>query len=228
MALLLHGFPQTSRSWSGVIPVLAAAGRRVIAPDLRGYSPGARTGPYDVRTLVADVLAFTDAPRFDLVGHDWGAAIAWQTAIRHPERVRTLTVVSVPHPLAFTQALRTDPDQQRRSQYMRDWSAGDAPDLATPGDGDRAAAEAIAAGLEYYKAQSAADLDGLGPVTVPTLHVWSTEDPALGPVATRSTAEHASGPYRLEVFEGVDHWIPEREPERLGALIVEHVESSRA
>jgi pimeloyl-ACP methyl ester carboxylesterase len=222
---VLHGFPQTKRSWANVIPALAAAGHRVIAPDLRGYSPGARQPPYDVRTLVADVLAFTDAPQFDLVGHDWGAAIAWQTAIRHPERIRTLTVVSVPHPLAFTHALRTDPDQQRRSQYMRDWSAGDAPDLQPPGD--RASAAAIAAGVEYYKAQSAQDLEGIGPVTVPTLHVWSTEDPALGRVATELTAEHVTGPYRLEIFEGVDHWIPEREPERLGALILEHVECSR-
>jgi pimeloyl-ACP methyl ester carboxylesterase len=197
----------------------------VIAPDQRGYSPRARRPPYDVRTLVQDVLGFTDAPRFDLVGHDWGAAIAWQTASRAPERLRSLTVVSVPHPLAFTHALRTDPDQQRRSQYMRDWSAGDTPDLATPGD--RADPDAIAAGVEYYKAQSAKDLEGLGPVTVPTLHVWSTEDPALGRTATELTAEHVRAPYRLEVFEGVDHWIPEREPERLGALIVEHLESSR-
>src|SRR4051794_765138 len=119
VVLLLHGFPQTSREWRGVMPALAAAGCRVIAPDLRGYSPRARTGPYDVRTLVGDVLAFTDAPQFDLVGHDWGAAIAWQTAIRHPERVRTLTTISVPHPLAFTQALPTDADQQERSAYMR-------------------------------------------------------------------------------------------------------------
>jgi pimeloyl-ACP methyl ester carboxylesterase len=219
--LLLHGFPQTSRSWAAVIPLVAAAGHRVLAPSLRGYSPGARTGPYDVRTLVADVLAFTDAGQFDLVGHDWGAAIAWQTAIRHPERVRTLTAVSVPHPLAFTHALRTDPDQQRRSQYMRDWSAGDAPDLETPGD--RASPEAIAAGVEYYKAQSAADLEGLGPVTVPTLHVWSTEDAALGPVATELTADHVTGPYRLVVLDGVDHWIPEREPARLASAIVEHL-----
>jgi pimeloyl-ACP methyl ester carboxylesterase len=202
------------------MPVLAAAGCRVIAPDLRGYSPGARSGPYDVRTLVGDVLALAPDGPFDLVGHDWGAAIAWQTAIRHPER--TLTAVSVPHPLAFTHALRTDPDQKQRSAYMRRWAGGDGPDLLVPGD--QAPPEAVRAGLEYYKAASARDLEGLGPVTVPTLYVWSTEDDALGPVAAELTAEHVTGPYRFVVLDGVDHWIPEREPERLAARILERVE----
>jgi len=220
VVVLLHGFPQTARSWRGVLPRVAAAGHRVIAPDLRGYSPRARSGPYDVRTLVGDVLAFTDGP-FDLVGHDWGAAIAWQTAIRHPERVRTLTAVSVPHPLAFTHALRTDDDQRARSKYMRRWAEGDAPDLAPPED--MAPPEAVAAGIEYYKAASARDLEGLGPVTVPTLYVWSTEDDALGPVAAELTASYVDAPYRFVVLEGVDHWIPEREPERLAEAILEHL-----
>ena len=232
VALLLHGFPESRYSWRHQLPLLAGLGWRAIAPDLRGYGQSSRpprTADYAIGHLVEDVAGLFEAAgarRRLLIGHDWGAAIAWQTAIRHPERVRTLTVVSVPHPLAFTHALRTDPDQQQRSQYMRDWSAGDLPDLEVPGD--RASDEAIAAAVGYYKAQSAADLDGLGPVTVPTLHVWSTEDPALGRVATELTAEQATGPYRLVVLEGVDHWIPEREPERLGALIVEHVESSAA
>jgi pimeloyl-ACP methyl ester carboxylesterase len=227
--LLLHGFPQTSREWLGVIPALAGAGCRVIAPDLRGYSPGARSGPYDVRTLVGDVLALTDAPRFDLVGHDWGAAIAWQTAIRHPERVRSLTSVSVPHPLAFTEALRTDEDQRARSLYMRRFAAEDEPALeVAEGAQEIASPEAIRAGLEYYKAQSAADLEGLGPVRVPTLYVWSTEDVALGRTAAEATGQYVDAPYRFVVLDGVDHWIPEREPDRLGALILEHLESSRA
>jgi pimeloyl-ACP methyl ester carboxylesterase len=222
--LLLHGFPQTSREWRGVMPALAAAGCRVIAPDLRGYSPRARSGPYDVRTLVGDVLGFTDAPQFDLVGHDWGAAIAWQTAIRHPERVRTLTSVSVPHPLAFTQALRTDEDQRARSLYMRRFATEADPVLdVAEGAREVAAPEAIRAGLEYYKAQSAADLDGLGPVRVPTLYVWSTEDVALGRTAAETTGDHVDAPYRFVVLDGVDHWIPEREPDRLSALILEHL-----
>jgi pimeloyl-ACP methyl ester carboxylesterase len=127
LVLLLHGFPQTSHSWRRVWPGLGWAGYRVVAPDQRGYSPGARpdgVDAYRMPELVADVVGMLDAlgaDQADVVGHDWGAAVAWQLAGRHPERVRTLTTVSVPHPLAFVEALRTDDDQRRRSLYMRDF-----------------------------------------------------------------------------------------------------------
>src|SRR5690242_4881369 len=94
--LLLHGFPQTSHCWRRLAPQLT--GYRTIAPDQRGYSPGARPGDveaYRVPELVADALALLDELDVDLahvVGHDWGGAVAWQLAARHPERVATLTV----------------------------------------------------------------------------------------------------------------------------------------
>jgi pimeloyl-ACP methyl ester carboxylesterase len=209
-----------------VIPRLAAAGHRVIAPDLRGYSPGARTGPYDIRTLVGDVLALAPDGPFDVVGHDWGAAIAWQAAIRHPDRVRTLTALSVPHPLAFTEALRTDPDQQARSQYMRRFVEEDDPPLeVAEGAGDLAPPEAIRAGLEYYRAMGQGYLDEIGPAKVPTLFIWSTEDTALGRAGAEMTERYVEAPYRFVVLDGVDHWIPEREPERLAGLVLEHLAS---
>src|SRR5699024_10080215 len=101
--LLLHGFPQTSSCWRRVRPALVEAGLRVIAPGLRGYSPDARPldpAAYRIEILVDDVLALADhfgARRFHLVGHDWGGALAWHLAGRHPERIRTLTVLSTPH-----------------------------------------------------------------------------------------------------------------------------------
>jgi pimeloyl-ACP methyl ester carboxylesterase len=226
LVLLLHGFPQTKRSWAAVMKKLGAAGRRVVAPDLRGYSPGARAEPYDVRTLVGDVLGMADAlgaERFDLVGHDWGGAIAWQTAMRRPGRLRTLTAVSTPHPLAFTRALREDDDQRARSQYMRRYAAGGALEHPEDDSHDVAPREAVEAGLRYYRAQSAADLDGAGPVTVPTLYVWSTEDAALGRAAAEWTADHVTAPYRFVVLEGLSHWIPEDRPDELAGLILEHV-----
>ncbi len=123
LVVLLHGFPQDSTCWREVEPLLHAGGCRTLAPDQRGYSPQARprhTGAYAVRELVGDVLALLDgagADRAHIVGHDWGAAIAWELAIRHPHRVTTLTTLSTPHPTAFRQALRTT-DQRRRSWYM--------------------------------------------------------------------------------------------------------------
>jgi len=108
--LFLHGFPQTSLSWRHQMDAVAEAGHRGVAFDQRGYSSGARpprVEDYRTDELVADVIALADEldlERFDLVGHDWGAMVAWVTAARHPGRLRTLTAVSVPHPMAFAAA----------------------------------------------------------------------------------------------------------------------------
>ena len=126
--LLLHGFPQTSVSWLHQLEALGEAGMRAVAFDQRGYSPGARlpaVSDYVVDALVHDVLAVADTlgmTSFDLVGHDWGAMVAWVAAARHPDRVRTLTAVSVPHPRAFAAALagpgKGADDQRQRSSYI--------------------------------------------------------------------------------------------------------------
>lgn len=245
VVLLLHGFPQTSWSWRRVQPALAAAGFRTVAPDQRGYSPDARPAGvehYRMPSLVADALAVIDhlqADRAHVIGHDWGAAVAWHVAGRHPDRVRTLTTVSVPHPRAFVEALRADPDQRARSRYMKDWA-----DPATEQrmlDGglnelfgipsvdathylDRLREPgAMTAALNYYRAQSLEDLDGLGPITAPTLHVWSDADAALGPAAAQATKDHVAGPYRFEALPGISHWVPEEAADRLTELILEHL-----
>jgi pimeloyl-ACP methyl ester carboxylesterase len=245
VVLLLHGFPQTSWSWRGVWPVLSDAGFRVVAPDQRGYSPDARpvgVGHYRMPSLVADALAVLDAvgaPAAHVVGHDWGAAVAWQVAGRHPERVRTLTAVSVPHPVAFVEALRSDPDQRARSRYMKDWQDPAVEEQLLDGGLDSVFGiagvdagryvqtmrqpGALTAALSWYRAQSLSDLEGLGPITAPTLHVWSDDDAALGPTAAHATGSHVDGPYRFEVLAGVSHWVPEQAADRLGALLLEHL-----
>ncbi len=134
--LFLHGFPQTSYSWHHQLDAVGAAGYRGLAFDQRGYSPKARpesVDDYRIGQLVGDVLAVADVwdlDRFDLVGHDWGAMVAWVVAARHPDRVRTLTAVSVPHPRAFAAAFGAivtgdaavdaagDADQRQRSSYI--------------------------------------------------------------------------------------------------------------
>ena len=104
---------------------LGAAGFRAVAPDQRGYSPGARpegVEPYGIAHLVGDVVAMCDAlgaEQVDLVGHDWGAIVAWVVAARHPERLRTLTAVSVPHPEAFADAYESPASNQHEmSSYI--------------------------------------------------------------------------------------------------------------
>jgi pimeloyl-ACP methyl ester carboxylesterase len=257
LVLLLHGFPQTSYSWRHQLEALGEAGYRAVAFDQRGYSSGARpegTAHYKLDHLVADVIAVADwlgGHRFDLVGHDWGGAVAWQTAGRYPDRLRTLTVVSTPHPAAFTSSLSAgggrggDGDQAQRSSYMEFFQQPEVPEqtfLADDAAGLRNLYAASGLGedteeyvrvltepycmtgaLNWYRAASIADVQGMGTITTPTLYVWSTNDVALGREAAEATADHVQGPYRFEVLEGVSHWIAEEAPDRLNALLLEHL-----
>ncbi|MFG2788332.1 alpha/beta fold hydrolase [Streptomyces sp. NPDC048419] len=252
--LLLHGFPQTGLVWQRQVEALAAQGCRVVAPDQRGYSPGARPErPEDYRMgrLVDDVVTITEElgwAAFDLVGHDWGGAVAWWTAQAHPGRVRTLTVVSTPHPGALATTLRTDEDQRTRSRYMIDWRetpateermlAHDAHELRglfagkVPKDSAdtyvRHLSEpgALTAALNWYRAGRP---DGaIGAVEVPTLYVWSTQDSAFGPAAAQETGRWVDGPYRFETLQGVSHWVPEEAPETLSRLLLEHLRAHGA
>src|SRR5688572_7008303 len=248
--LLLHGFPQTSRCWAAQLDALAAAGRRAVAFDQRGYSPGAR--PDDVAAfkpaaLVSDVLQVADAcgfDRFDLVGHDFGGMVAWMVAGHHPDRVRTLTVASTPHPAAFRSSYQRSSDQNERSGYMRSFRAAERgeveADLLADGAAglravyaglDDGAVEeyvevlsqpgALVAAIDWYRSMSGTASAATPPSAVPTLYVWSDQDPALGRDAAEATAALVTGPYRFEVLEGVGHWVPELAGDRFTALLLE-------
>lgn len=248
--MLLHGFPESGQQWSAQLATLGGSGAcHAIAPDQRGYSPGARpesVADYRRTELVSDVLAIADAlhwETFDLVGHDWGAAVAWTTAAWHPERVRTLTAVSVPHPDPFTAAIRNDEDQQQRSAYMRTLQSNRAERelLAADGRALRRVYEnkiphehvadyvarlsepgALTAALNWYRAMHY-DAEPVGPVTVPTLYVWGTEDVAVGSAAALSTDQYVTGPYQFEMLQGVSHWIPEEVPDTFDQLLLRHL-----
>ncbi|HUR52479.1 MAG TPA: alpha/beta hydrolase [Mycobacteriales bacterium] len=243
--LLLHGFPQTSHCWRLLVPHLSSY--RVVLFDQRGYSPRARpldVEDYRVPRMVEDALGVLDALGIEqahVVGHDFGAAVAWQLGARHASRVLTLSVLSVPHPGAMIEALRNDPDQRGRSQYMRTFARpgydeelladgaqqlraffSDAVDVEQVVTAAREPG-ALAAWLKWYPGQRLADLGDTPAVTVPTLHVWSDGDAALGPAATMATREWVTGTYRLEVLEGVSHWIPEEAADRVAPLLLEHL-----
>jgi len=122
--ILLHGFPESHRTWRGVVPDLARD-RFVVAPDQRGYARSDKpegVDSYATDRIVADVLALADALGIDcftLVGHDWGGAAAWMAALKHPDRVARLAIVNAPHPLVFQRSLFDDPEQRAASQYIR-------------------------------------------------------------------------------------------------------------
>ncbi|MGQ0841695.1 alpha/beta fold hydrolase [Actinokineospora sp.] len=246
--LLLHGFPEAATAWAHQVAELGRAGYHAVAFDQRGYSPGVRpeeVADYRMDELVGDVLAIADElgwSRFDLVGHDWGATVAWHTAAEHPERVRTLTAVSTPHPSALAAALREDEEQQLRSQYMAVFRERSAERRLL--DDDAAALRRI---YEYRPAPSQIDdyvvrLSEPGALTaalnwyraarwnvapeavaVPTMYVWSTEDVAFGSAAALACGKWVTGAYRFEMLEDVSHWVPEEVPETLTALLLDHL-----
>ena len=124
LVVLLHGFPEFWWSWRHQIPALAEAGFRVVALDLRGYAQSdapPRWRDYRMELLAGDVAGLIDAlgeERAHVVGHDWGAAVAWMVATLHPERVERLAILNVPHPETMLRTLRTSPQQLRHSWYM--------------------------------------------------------------------------------------------------------------
>ncbi len=252
--VLLHGFPQDSSAFDRMAPLLHDAGLRTLAPDQRGYSPGARPGgraAYRLREVAGDVLALLDAAGLDsahVVGHDWGGIVGWALGAWYPERVRTLTALSVPHPGTIGRAVLTS-DQGLRSTYVAAFQVPVLPERLLLAGGGRAlrgvlvngglpedAVEryvtrmlqpgALSSALAWYRAVPFGARDGVGTVTVPTLHVWSTGDAFLGRTATEATRDHVSGPYSLEVLEGVPHWIPELAAERTAELVVAHTRTA--
>ena len=263
VVLLLHGFPQTSRCWSAQLPALAEAGYHAVAVDQRGYSPGARPddpAAYAMAHLVDDVLGMIDAlgvDSVDLVGHDFGGSVAWTVAGHHPDRVRTLTVASTPHPLAFVHAYQASTgssgtsDQNERSGYMRTFRANprgqlEAQMLADDGAGLRsvftglpeesveAHAEALSepgalvAAMDWYRSMSARASAAVPPCTVPALYVWSDADPAIGRDAALATTQYVTGTYRFAVLEGIGHWIPELAANRFTGLLLDHLRTRSA
>jgi pimeloyl-ACP methyl ester carboxylesterase len=252
--VLLHGFPQDSRSWDAVSPLLHARGYRTIAPDQRGYSPRARPRPrraYRPSELVADIVELIEVAGLGpvhLVGHDWGAAVAWALAGRRPDLLRSLTALSVPHPAAFIRAMLTS-SQVVRSRYMfffqlpwlperqltsgKPWerllrSTGMSPVSAARDAQLMHDRDTARSALNWYRAMLlSSPRTRRAKTIVPTLYVWSARDTAIGPQGAALTPRFVTGPYTYEVLEGVSHWIPEEAPERLDALLARHFDAAR-
>jgi pimeloyl-ACP methyl ester carboxylesterase len=249
LVVLLHGFPQSPAAWTGVVPALTAAGYRVVAPWLPGYRGGFVPQDHELRLQVAadEVVGLADglgAERFHVVGHDWGALVAWRLAADVPERVATITALSVPHPRAMVAALPVG--QALRSAYVAFFRVPVAAEhvlgLARGGplrlvlrrsglparvaDGyvdhlvDRGV---LGAALGWYRANGVRQLLDVGSVTVPTLLVWGRHDPAIGRAAARSCHRFVTGDYRFEELDE-GHWLPETQPAAVAAALLAHLD----
>ena len=253
LVILLHGFPESSYEWRYQIRALAAAGYRVLAPDLRGYCAGARptaVDQYNLLTFVSDVLALADSERafrFHLVGHDVGALVAWGTAQLSGVRLRSLTALSVPHPAAFAEALK-DPSscQSKASAWYADvMPAGAAsallndpdsllrkvwasfpPDAASEYERALGTPAALDGALNTWRAHF---VDGVPqgafpiPVLVPTLFIWGDQDPYNCGDTEPLTRLLTWAPYRFEPLAGLGHFLPEEAPELITRLLLGHL-----
>jgi pimeloyl-ACP methyl ester carboxylesterase len=237
LVIALHGFPENHHSWDRMTPLLTEAGYRVLAPDQRGYSPGARPRgrrAYRLELLTADVVALADqaeAERFHVIGHDWGGAVAWSLAAWHGERLHTMTSLSTPHPRAFLRSMLTS-SQLLHSWYMAFFQLPVLPELAFREPGlrrmrrillrsglDEVAMDGYLKALSqpggatgainWYRALPFTPPSRLGPSRVPTLYIYGDQDFALGQRAADLTCRFVTDDYRYEVLRGASHWLPE-------------------
>ena len=246
--LLLHGFPDSSHGWRHQVPALVEAGMRVIAPDLRGFGESDKpegVEEYAISRSVADmlaVLAELGVERAHVLGHDWGAGLAWALAAFAPSRVERLVVLSVGHPNTYQEPSL---EQREKGWYQllfqfagvaeellvrNDWKLlrellGDAADrerflddLSRPG--------ALTAGLNWYRANSdprheLEPRQAFPAVAAPTLGLWSSGDAYLTEEPVLQSAEHVTGPWRYERIERAGHWMQVDAQERVNELLLD-------
>ncbi len=253
LVVLLHGFPDFWYGWRHQIGALARAGFRVIAPDLRGYNASSRPeglAAYGLRRLATDVrelIAERGEARADVAGHDWGAMVAWGAAAYHPEVVRRLAILNVPHPHRFRQGLRTRA-QLRRSWYVFAFQLPGLPERVLRAGGFRALRRAIEldappgslgpvdieryveawrrpgalrAMVDYYRAAARDPRGRLPPIGAETLVIWGERDRYLE--ASLAEPHRRDVPRLHEVVRLPDssHWVMRDEPERVSQLLAE-------
>jgi pimeloyl-ACP methyl ester carboxylesterase len=242
--LLLHGFPDTHLVWRKQVPVLAHAGFRVLAPDLRGY--GRTEAPphvhdYTLEKLRADVLGLLDALKIEkvhLVGHDWGGIIGWQLAAMAPQRIERFVAMSTGHPAAIAHAgvlqhLRMSyvplfcmPGIAEHMLRAADWFAL-RQFTSEPGQADIWKRELeppgrLTAALNYYRANLKLALpQSLPRVKIPVMGIWSDRDPALGEKQMRDSAHYVEGEFRFERIRDADHWLQLTAPDRVNTLLLD-------
>src|SRR4051812_26565893 len=243
--VLLHGFPDSGRLWRHQVPALVDAGFRVVVPDQRGYGKSdqpADVAAYGIPFLVGDVTAVLDdlgIEKAHVVGHDWGAAVAWALASLVPDRVERLAALSVGFPTSFAGA---GFEQREKSWYMLlfqfegiaeqwlsadDWANFKAWSRHPDADAVIADLEAngsLTPGLNWYRANIPPEsLLGppmeLPPVAAPTMGVWSSGDFALTEAQMRNSADFVKGEWRYERVEGPGHWMQLEAPDEVNGLL---------
>jgi pimeloyl-ACP methyl ester carboxylesterase len=258
LVVLLHGFPEFWYSWRKQIPVLAEAGYRVWAPDQRGYNLSEKpkgVANYQIDRLGADILGLLDAAgqaKAVIIGHDWGAAVAWWLAARHPARVAQVGILNVPHPAVLGRAMRKTPRQLLKSWYIfffqlpvlpekmfrrKEYKFGRGslrgtshPDTFSSYDLQQyvkawAQPGAVTAMINWYRAafRNSRRVGDLGRITVPVRILWGQQDTFLEPELGRlSLAMCDRG--ELTYFKEATHWLHQEEPAAVNKLLLDFLQ----
>ena len=250
--ILLHGFPETSRMWYQLIPILANEGFKVIAPDQRGYSQGARPSKisdYTIDKLSKDITDIADAfqlEKFHLIGHDWGSAVGWYTVSINADRVISWTALSVPHLDAFFESINTDKEQQRKSQYISFFKKPILPELYFKIFGYKYLKDiwrksstleiekylevfkqrgALKSSLNWYRANINNSNNMIGNIDTPTLILYGIKDMAIGEKSVDESEKYLNGDYKIEKLDS-GHWLIQESFESVSNSILKHLNAN--
>lgn len=255
--LFVHGFPENWYSWRHQLEAFAGQ-YHVVAPDMRGYNETDQCGPYDTDTLQDDLVALIDhlgVERVHLVGHDWGAGIAWLFAMNHADRLRSLTICNVPHP-AIARDMLKSPPQLMKSWYMLFFQLPWLPEMALSTKNYQVLARAIirdcrpgtftrediqfyldswrdhglSGGINWYRAlfRSRKQLaDPVPIITTPTLVIWGRNDRFLGEELTRNTEAYVAK-LELHLLPGISHWVQQEAAGEVNRLLAAHLSANGA
>ena len=245
--LLLHGFPDTSLEWTGLMPVLSANGYHCLAPDQRGYSPGARpteVDAYRYEELVADAFAIGSelGERFHVIGHDWGANVGWLMLQKDPSRIASFTAISIPHYQVWSRSVYDDPAMAGYLSMLNTWMTEGTGEAywtaeqmrrmwtAKPVDQREATIAhmtepgAMTAALNWYRAsrghKRVIEEFDVWEVNVPTLLIHGSKD--LGERSLIDTAPLMTGPYRVVRPTGA-HFIVDEQPKVVADETLAHL-----
>jgi len=260
LVLLLHGFPEFWYGWRHQISAVADQRFRVWAPDQRGYNLSEKPSglrAYTREQLAADavgLIAASGREQAVVIGHDWGAAVAWQLAGTHPELVERLVIINVPHPKVFQEHLRSSLRQLLKSWYIiffqlpwlpealgrrKDWrqltralTQTSRPGTFLEEDLERyreawSRPGAYTAMLNWYRAAVRRPSPALADPVIkpPTLVIWGARDQFLDQALARPSAALCENG-RLEVLPQATHWVIHEEPDQVNRLILGHLTQS--
>ena len=252
--MLLHGFPETHHMWIPLMEELSQQGYYCVAPNQRGYSNGAQPKGkknYEIQFLTEDIFQISKLlgwKKFHLIGHDWGAVIGWQFAFIHPDVLFSWTALSVPHTRAFTEAIATDPIQQKMSAYIRRFQWRWLPEYQLRKNNYALLKKlwkhappqlvkdylqvfshtgTLSATLSYYRANYAFLNKAEHPVlpdtiSVPTLFVWGENDFAIGRYGVENCGKYVSAPYTF-ISLNTGHWLLQTAYLEVASAIIKHL-----